>query len=320
MPSPDPVQLSIISPVYGCTACLESLCRRIAASVEPLGISYEIILVDDRGPGPAWAEISRLSLQFPLHLRAIRLTRNFGQQVAITAGLAQCRGQAAVVLDCDLQDPPEEIPRLYAKFLEGHPVVLTRRMAKKHSAFKRATSVLYTKVIKAITGTSVDPQIGGFSLIDRKVIDALLQFQDINRHYLAMIHWTGFDTAILDYEHQPRATGQSGYTLRKLVRLALAGLLFYRSRIMLQVIAAGGLLFTIGLAVASVNLARWFAGHPLPHWSATVVGLCTVGGLVIAVQGLVGLYVEQIFEHAKGRPLYLISDQINPADAEPDSR
>ena len=304
------VQLSVISPVYGCTTCLGELCRRIAASVETLGISYEIILVDDRGPDQAWPDIMKLVHESPGHLRAIRLSRNFGQQMAITAGLAQCRGQAAVVLDCDLQDPPEEIPRLYAKHLEGYAIVLTRRKAKKHSFFKRATSILYTKIIQFITNTRVESEVGGFSLISRPVIDAFLQFKEINRHYLPVLHWLGFDLAYLDYAHQPRATGESGYTLKKLLQHALSGLLFYKSRIMNMIIATGLLLVFLGFSITIIIIASLFYGHPAPQWSATVIGFCLVGGLIILTQGLVGLYVEETFEQTKARPLYIISDSI----------
>ena len=189
--------------------CLKALHQRVSRVVRDLGASYEIILVDDRGPDESWLVMAALAQADPEHVRAIRLSRNYGQHAAITAGLTESRGRAAIVMDCDLQDPPEDIVRLYASFLEGHQVVLTRRIHKKHHPFKKLTARIFAWLLTTFTNQEVRPEVGTFSLISRPVIDAFLRFKDVNRHYLYILGWLGFDPVYIDYEHAERAAGRT---------------------------------------------------------------------------------------------------------------
>ena len=311
------IDLSIISPVYGCERCLESLHQRISQTVQSLGLTYEIVLVDDRGPDDSWLVMAALARRDPAHVRAIRLSRNFGQHQAISAGLSECQGRAAVVLDCDLQEPPEVIPRLWEQFQEGHQVVFARRLARKHSPLKRATSWAYDRIIWLISGKPLQPDLGSLSLIGRPVIDQFNVFRDINRHYLHIVQWLGFDPVTIDYVHQSRAAGKSSYSFSRLLRHAIQGLLFQNTRWLEGIILGGALISMLGLAVGC--WAAWTAlrGSPPPGWASTVVITSLLGGAIIIIQGIVGLYVGQIFEQVKGRPLYVVAERIGGVDPLP---
>ena len=308
------IDISIISPVYGCEGCLESLHHRISRTVQALGLEYEIMLVDDCGPDDSWLVISALARRDPAHVRAIRLSRNFGQHQAISAGLRECRGQVAVVLDCDLQEPPEVIPRLYEKFQEGHQVVFARRLSRKHSPLKRATSWAYDRIIRLLSGHPPRPDLGSLSLIGRPVIDQFNTFQDINRHYLHIVQWLGFNPVTIDYVHQPRVSGKSSYSLSRLLRHAVQGLLFQNTRWLEAVVLLGALLSMLGLAVGLWAFWTALRGSPPPGWASTLVITSLLGGAIIAIQGVVGLYVGQIFEQVKGRPLYVVAERVGGLD------
>jgi dolichol-phosphate mannosyltransferase len=309
------IDLSIISPVYGCAGCLKALHQRIGKAVRSLGVSYEIILVDDRGPDQAWPVLAALARMDPEHVLAVRLSRNYGQHAAITAGLAESRGRAAVVIDCDLQDPPEDIGRLYEKFLDGHQVVLTRRINKKHHFLKRAMASIYTWLISTLTDQAVKPEVGSFSLIGRPVIDAFLRFKDVNRHYLYILGWLGFDPVYIDYEHQGRAAGRSTYTFLKLVRHALQGVFFQTTEFLQAIVGLGILLFIFGVAISVWAFYVALTGRPVSGWASTLIITSLLGGSVIFIQGVIGLYVGQIFDQVKGRPLYVVAERLGRGTA-----
>lgn len=309
------IDISIISPVYGCEACLEALHHRISQTVGALGLTYEIVLVDDRGPDRSWLVISALARRDPAHVRAIRLSRNFGQHQAISAGLHECRGRVAVVLDCDLQEPPEVIATLYEKYQEGHQVVLARRLAGKHPPLKRAASWLFARLMRLLNGHSDSPRLGSLSLIGRPVIDQFNVFKDVNRHYLHIVQWLGFDPVTIDYVHQVREAGRSSYSFSKLLRHASQGVFFQSTRWLKAVVLTGVLISIFGLGVGC--WAFWTAMHgtPPPGCASTLVIACVLGGAIIFVQGIVGLYVGQIFDQVKGRPLYVVAERVGAVDS-----
>ena len=311
------LDLSNISPVYGCAGCLESLHHRISQTARSLGLSYEIVLVDDRGPDDSWLVMSALARTDPAHVRAIRLSRNFGQQHAISAGLAECQGRAAVVLDCDLQEPPEVITRLYEKFQEGHQVVLARRLAKQHHPLKRVTSWAYSRIMRMLSGQAISSDLGTLSLLGRPVVNQFKTFKDVNRHYLLIVMWLGFDPVTIDYEHQARAVGQSSYNLSRLIRLGMQGLFFQTTRWLEAVVLMGVLISVFGLGVGCWAFWAALNGNPSPGWASTVVLTCLLGGAIIFIQGVVGLYVGQIFDQVKGRPLYVVAERVGGLEATP---
>jgi len=243
------VELSVVVPVYSCEASLRELHRRLTESLAWTEGSYELVFIEDRSPDDSWGVLEELAQNDP-HMRAFRLSRNFGQHAAITAGLSKARGRRTVVMDCDLQDPPEEIRRLYDKAVEGYDIVLARRTQKRSSLFRRLASKGYFALLNTFAGTAIDPGHGSFSIIDRKVVDSFLEFKDRDRHYLFVLYWLGYNQASIEYEHAPRASGKSAYTVRRLLAHALGGVFFQTTILLRWVIYVGFFLAALGVMIA----------------------------------------------------------------------
>jgi polyisoprenyl-phosphate glycosyltransferase len=308
------VQLSVVVPVYGCAGCLTALHERLTASVAEIVSDYELVFVDDRSIDGGWDVLQRLAASDP-RVRAFRLSRNFGQDAAITAGLAQARGDWAVVMDCDLQEAPEDIPRLWAAAGEGYEVVRAVRRGWKHSAFRRAASRLYRRLTME---TDTRPDYSNLSLMSRRVIDAFLRLRDRDREFTIALDWLGFDSTAIEIEHHDRHHGQSGYTLQRLVRVALDGM-FFRSTVLLRlVVLVGFVVAAAGAVLAVFEVLDYFIEHDktVPGYTSLAVLLLLLAGFIIVSVGVVGLYVGRIFEQVKDRPLFLIDSQAEGLDAE----
>lgn len=297
--------ISVVVPIYGCRACLEHLHDRLTATLAGLVPTYEIILVDDRSEDGAWPEIERL-VELDPSVRGVRLSRNFGQHAAITAGLSQVRGHWVVVMDCDLQDPPEDIPRLYAKAVEGHDIVFGRRTHKPTGPLRRLLAALYFRCLRIFTGTEIDGQFGTFSVISRKVADALLDLKDQDRHYLMILSWLGFDAVAVDYEPALRYRGQSSYSLPQLIEHALDGVFFQTTVLLRWIVYMGFFLASLGGALAVYLLAARVAGQAYPGWTSIVVLTLVLGGFIILSTGITGLYIGKLFEQSRGRPIFVV--------------
>jgi glycosyltransferase involved in cell wall biosynthesis len=300
----DDVELSVVVPVYGCADCLVALHQRLTSSLAAVTPSYELVFVDDRSLDGGWAVLRELARADDA-VRAFRLSRNFGQDAAITAGLAQARGRWAVVMDCDLEEAPEDIPRLWAAAGEGYEVVRTVRRGWRHSAFRRFTSRLYRRLTRE---TDTRPNYSNLSLLSRRVIDAFLRLRDRDREYIIALDWLGFDSTTVEIEHHARHAGRSGYTLARLVRVALDGM-YFRSTVLLRlVVLLGFLVATAGFGLASFEVADYFVEpeKAVPGFTSLAVLLLLLAGFIIVSIGVVGLYVGRIFEQVKDRPLFLI--------------
>ncbi|HEV3130278.1 MAG TPA: glycosyltransferase family 2 protein [Solirubrobacteraceae bacterium] len=310
------VQLSVVIPVYGCASCLVALHDRLVRSVEQVTDSYELVLVDDRSVDGGWEVLQRIAERDP-RVRAFRLSRNFGQHAAITAGLSQARGRWAVVMDCDLQESPEEIPRLWAAAGEGYEVVRTIRRQRHHPRLKRWASRVYRKLTLE---TDVRPDYSTLSLISRQVIEAFLRLRDRDREYMIALDWLGFDATAVEIDHHDRHAGRSGYTFERLIRVALDGM-FFRSTVLLKLVVLLGFLVAVaGVGVAIFEVVEYFEGpnKTVPGYTSLAVLVLVLAGFIIVSVGVVGLYVGRIFEQVKDRPLYLIDAQADgPAAAQP---
>ena len=304
-------RLSIISPVYGSAAIVAPLVARIVAAVTPVTPDFEIVLVEDCSPDDSWAQIVA-SAQRDYRVRGLRLSRNFGQHAAITAGLAQARGDYAVVMDCDLQDDPSYIPALLAKAREGYDIVLTRREERRHAWHRNLTARMFNTVFNLLSGhRPSDMRVGGYSLLSRKVIDAFLRIHDVHRHYLLILGWMGFPTAQIPVEHRLRHSGSSAYTFRKLVRHALAGLTS-QSTLLLKISIGIGFGYCCAALLGAVYLCIGYFLHGFrAGWASTIVLLLASTGLILMAVGILGIYIGNIFEQVRNRPLYLIQDHIN---------
>jgi glycosyltransferase involved in cell wall biosynthesis len=303
------IELSVVVPVYRCVECIRPLHRRLTATLRDLAPTYEIIFVDDRSPDEAWSVLTELASE-DSSVRALRLSRNFGQQAAITAGIAASRARWTVVMDCDLQDPPEVVPELYGRALEGFDIVLARRRAKKHSFFRLLAARIYFKFIALFIGVQISGEYGSFSIISAKVREAFLRVPDRDRHYLPILLWLGFKHTSIEYEHRERHSGESSYSLRALIRLAVEGVFFQTASLLRWIVYLGfgvafaGLLLAIALVVLAVVV------NPPPGWTSLAVLLLLIGGFIIVSTGVTGLYIGKIFQQVKNRPLYLIDEEI----------
>lgn len=308
------VELSVVTPVYGCEGCLRALHERLTAVLSRLTDSYEIVFVDDRSPDGAWETIEELAAADE-HVRGFRLSRNFGQHAAITAGLAQGRGRWTVVMDCDLQDPPEHIEALYAKAREGHEVVVTRRGRRVGHLLRRSTGHLYYRFYNFLTGVELYTNYTNFSILSRKAVEAFLTLRDKDRQYLLIVHWIGFEPAVLEVEPERRHAGGSAYTLRSLIRVATDGLFFQNTRLLRWIIYSGFGVALVGLLLALYTSVKYLTGGHVTTFAGLTVVVLVMSGFMICSTGVTGLYVGKIFDQVKSRPLYVIDDVAN-ADAD----
>jgi len=305
----DEITLSVIVPVYGCADCLVALHERLTRSVSAITDRYELVLIDDRSVDDGWAVLRRLA-RADRRVRAFRLSRNFGQDAAITAGLARARGGWAVVMDCDLQEAPEDIPRLWAAAGEGYDVVRTVRRGWRHSAPRRWTSRLYRRLTLE---TDVRPDYSNLSLLSRRVVDAFLRLRDRDREYMVALDWLGFDSTAIEIEHHERHAGNSGYTVGRLIRVALDGM-FFRSTLLLRLVVLLGFAVAVaGVGLTVFEVIDYFAepDKTVPGYTSLAVLLLVLAGFIIVSVGVVGLYVGRIFEQVKDRPLFLIDAEAD---------
>jgi polyisoprenyl-phosphate glycosyltransferase len=298
--------ISVVVPVFGCASCLGQLCQQLETSLQILTERFEIILVDDRSPDNSWSEIISLQARYP-SVTGIRLSRNYGQHIAITAGLAAAQGDFAVVMDCDLQDPPSLIPQLFSKLREGYDLVLARRVERSHSVPRLLAARIYSKLISKLTGEPVTgSSYGSFSILSRKVIDSFLLFEEKERHYLFILRWLGFHIGSIDYIHQERYSGRSSYTLGRLLRHAVDGILFQATVLLRWIVGLGFLFAFSGTAMAGYFVWRHLLYTSLPGWTSLIVLILVSTGVILISLGIIGLYVGKIFDQAKQRPLYVV--------------
>jgi len=312
-----PLELSVVVPVYGCRDCLADLHRRLTEQVAAITPDYELILVDDRSPDGSWTVLKALSEADP-KVKAIRLSRNFGQHNAITAGLAASRGRWTVVMDCDLQDPPEEIPRLLDALGNGrYDLVLAQRESRADSWLRVALARLYFKLLNTFMGTDIDGRFGTFSVLSRKVVDAYLDLGDRDRHYLFVLHWLGFERGTVQVPHAERPSGRSSYRLTALIRHAVRGVFFQTTNVLLYIVCFGFLLAAAGMLLAIYDVILVALAHPPPGYTSVMVATIIIGGFIIVSTGVTGLYIGRVFEQVKGRPLYVIDEIAQSKKAAP---
>jgi polyisoprenyl-phosphate glycosyltransferase len=304
------VFISVVIPVYRAERILPELCQRLVESLSTLRRSYEIILVDDRSPDNGWKVMQEMAQIYP-DITVVRLSRNFGQHYAITAGLDLAGGAWTVIMDCDLQDQPEEIPRLLEMAESGYDIVLARRKLRIDSAAKRLSSQVFYGLFNFLSGYRMDPSVGSFRIMRRPVVEAYRNMREAARLFGGMIEWLGFETTYLDVRHVGRFEGRTSYTFQKLMRLAADGIISFSNRPLYLSIAVGILMSFLAAAVAVGLIARYFLhpGNGVPGWPSLFTLTTFIGGLILMNLGILGIYVGRIYDQTKGRPLYVV-DQI----------
>lgn len=302
-------ELSVVVPVYGCRDCLVALHDRLQAAVSQVTTDFELVFVDDRSTDGSWEILVGLAAEDPA-VKAVRLSRNFGQHPAITAGLAETDANWVVVIDCDLEDPPEEIPNLWAKAHEGFDVVLSRRKRRRQSIFRRAAARLYRFLANFLAGADVDPELTNLSLISRRVADEFLRLGDQDRQYLLILLWLGFKRAIIDVEQNERYAGRSSYTFRELVRVAADGIFFQTTKLLRWIVYVGFGVAAVGVVLALLLAYNSTQRNPPTGYTSLAVLLLVLSGFIIATVGVTALYVGKIFGQVKGRPLYVVEERV----------
>jgi dolichol-phosphate mannosyltransferase len=297
--------VSVILPVYRCADCLEPLLARLEPILRNISDRFEVIFVDDRSPDNAWPLIQALRSRLPF-VSAVRLSRNFGQQMAIRAGLSVAKGDIAIVMDCDLQDPPEFIPVIHAKLQEGHDLVLTRRRERSHGWLRVAAAHIYFRFLSLLAQVEIDGSYGSFSMLRRKVIDAYLNFSETSQHYIFVLRWLGFDAGILEYTQEGRAAGRSSYTFLALLRHALNGIFFQTAAMLRWIVGFGLFLALLGVAGGLFLIGRYIFIRPAPGWTSLAVLIIFSTGALLTGLGVIGIYIGNIFEQIKRRPLFVL--------------
>ena len=307
----DAPDISIVSPVYCCADCLRALCERIGTTLAATGASYEIILIDDASPDDAWPVMHDLAAADP-RIKALALSRNFGQHSAIAAGLEHVRGRRIVVMDCDLQDRPEEIATLYAKAQEGYDIVFAEREVRQDGWFKRTSSRAFIALLNWLSGADYDYRTANFGIYSRAVIDAVRSMGDRARFFPIMVRWTGFKRTSIPVQHDARGNGGSSYTLKKLMKLALDIMLSYSDKPLRLVATAGIVISLIALAMAAFSLYRYLHGDvTVAGYTSVIASMWLLAGVILFCMGIIGLYVGRVFESVKFRPTFVVRERLN---------
>jgi glycosyltransferase involved in cell wall biosynthesis len=278
--------------------------------VEAITPNFEIILVEDASPDCSWTEIERLASRNS-RIRGIKLSRNFGQHYAITAGLDAAKGDWVVVMDCDLQDRPEEIPAMFAKAQEGFDVVLARRVFRKDGFFKRISSKLFYRTLAWLTGSHQDETIANFGIYSRRVIQEIVGMRESIRYFPTMVRWVGFRQTTLDVVHAANTERGSAYSFSKLFNLGLDIMLAFSDKpIRLTVKLGLGIAFT-GFLFAVFTLIRYLQGEIIvAGYASLIISLWVLSGFILVTLGMVGLYVGKTFEGVKNRPIYIVEKEV----------
>jgi polyisoprenyl-phosphate glycosyltransferase len=303
--------LSVVVPVYQAEYFLNELYQRLKLSLNKITKNYEIVLVEDCGGDESWDIIRKLAKK-DKRVKAIQLSRNFGQHYAITAGLDRCNGDWIVVMDCDLQDQPKEIHKLYSKAKEGFDVVLAVRINRQDPKWKLATAWIFYKTFNFLTDLSYDGKVGNFCIISRKVLGNFKLFRENLRFIGGIVNWMGFPTSKVEVEHAISKRGKSSYTIAKLLKLALDAVIAYSDKPLWLSVRLGFTLAFISFFIGSYILYRSFVyGSPIVGWGSLFVSIYFLGGIIIGILGIVGIYVGKTFGESKKRPLYIIRNTIN---------
>lgn len=305
------VEISVVAPAYKCADCIPELCRQLVAALEPIVDSFEIILVNDGCPGDSWSAIRTAAALDP-RVKAINLSRNFGQHYAIAAGVHHSCGNWVVVMDCDLQDRPSEIPNLYRKALEGYDVVYALRRERRDRWDKRLLSRAFSVVYNFLSNIRVDPHSCNFSIASRQVIDGYCGLKELNRSYHLLLRWLGFQATYVEVEHSERFSGKSAYDFGRGFLLAIESITSQSNKPLVLSIRVGFLISGTAMLVGFYYIARYLLhGVGVAGWTSVIVSIYLMGGLTLSTLGVLGLYLGKVFNEVKERPLYVVKDLIN---------
>jgi dolichol-phosphate mannosyltransferase len=303
--------LSVVIPLFNESTLIKDLVNRVKTNITLLTEDYEIILVDDGSQDQTW-ELIEIECKQEVRIKGIKFSRNFGHHYAITAGLHKSSGEWVVVMDGDLQDRPEVIPDLYKKSQAGYDVVFVSRQNRPEKIYYRIAQKIFYWSLKKLSGVDFDSRQANFSIINKKVVDAFMKFPENARFYGSTIKWLGFNRTFILADHGTRHSGKPSYTLKKRIKLALDIILSFSERPLKFAISCG-----LVLSSVSILLAIWIVfgnfkwGYSVIGWPSVIVSVLFSGGFILTVLGIMGIYIGRIFQEVKGRPLYIIDNNIN---------
>ena len=308
--------ISVVIPFYFGADSFDLLIDRLHKSLKVVTNDFEIIVVDDRSPDNGWKRIKK-SCEKHYFIKALKLSRNFGQHNAITAGLEHASGDWVVVMDCDLQDPPEKIKDLYKTAIEGFDIVCARRVNRKDNFLKKLSSRAFYSVFGYLTDTKQDPAVANFGIYSRKAIKAILSMKDKIRYFPTMIQWIGFRRTYLDIDHGARAVGVSSYNWKSLFYLAWNNIISFSDKPLRLTVKLGLFISLFSSFMGTFYLFQYICGlTTVSGFTSVIISVWFLSGIIIFILGMLGQYISKIFDNVKNRPLYIIDEMLNlPPDA-----
>ena len=303
--------ISVVSPVYKGEKMVHELVTRVKENVSKITNDFDIILVNDASPDQSWQMILK-ECAVDKRVKGINLSRNFGQHRAITAGLNYAKGDWVIVMDCDLQDRPEEIPNLYKKAQEGYDIVQGERVERHDKYLKKLSSTVFNAIFSYLSGIKKNKKIANFGIYKQQVIKAVCEMPERDRGFGLLVNYVGFKSISIPIVHGSRYEGTSSYTLVKLLKLAFGSIISNTNKPLRMMTGLGFFLSFASMMIALYNVCAFFFGViGVPGFTTTVFSIWFVGGMLMMQLGIVGLYIGKIFDQVKGRPLYVVMDEVN---------
>ena len=302
--------LSVVAPCYNEQEVLPEFLRRVGAVLDAAGGIAEVVLVDDGSRDRTW-EMMTQAAAADSRIVAVRLMRNHGHQLALTAGLSVCRGERILIIDADLQDPPELLPDMMALMDQGADVVYgQRRQRDGESLFKRATASGFYRLINRLTDVDIPADAGDFRLVTRRVLDLLLSMPERHRFIRGMVAWIGGRQVPLHYDRHARAAGQSKYPLSKMIRFAADAITAFSVVPLMASMTIGWVMAAVGFGFFVYSIVGWVMHSNLPGWTSLMAALGLLGGMQFLMLGIIGAYLGRLYDQSKGRPLFMIRDIV----------
>ena len=302
--------LSVILPAYNEEKMIEKAGTVIGRILEEQKIPYEIVFVDDGSKDRTWAEIDRTAVNNP-HIAGVHFSRNFGKESAMLAGLANAKGDCCVVMDCDLQHPPETVVEMYRLWEQGYEVVEGVKHSRgKESLAHKASAGMFYKLISKAVGIDMS-RASDFKLLDRKAVDALLEMPERNAFFRALSAWIGYKTTSVEFDVREREEGVSKWSTKSLIRYAITNIVSFSSAPMQFVTGAGVFVFLLAVILGIQTLIHYFTGNAVEGFTTVILLLLLIGSILMISLGIIGYYISKIYEEVKGRPRYLISRKID---------
>lgn len=310
------MKLSIVSPVFNAKDTLHDLVDRVQANVPTAFDAFEIILVDDYSRDNSWLIIEQIAQVNP-NVKGVKLSRNFGQHYAISAGLEQVTGDWVIVMDCDLQDRPEEFEKLYGALKLDYQIALARRKERKDKFFRKFFSWLFYRVLTWLTGAEQDARVANYGIYSRFVIDHVVRMGDKIRYFPTMVKWLGFSYVKVDVQHAEREFGKSNYSIRKNLNMALNIILAYSDKPIRIIVKAGFWIALVSFIFAIKIVIQWLLGGiVVMGYASLIVSIWFLSGCILSTLGIIGLYIGKIFQGVQNRPTFVIEKYANRSTTE----